>query len=76
MLARLKTEIQEVWRYDGGTMPTWVWDYLEYRDSELYLVRRSGKQRVEFGEWLIRDSGDPLWMTHEEFQRDYEIVGD
>ena len=75
MLARLKTATREVWQYDVGLMPGWVLDCTERHADGLYLVRRSGKQRVEPGDWLIRDldDRDPEWMTDEDFQREYEL---
>jgi len=73
--ARLKIATREVWQYDGGMMPGWVLDHTERHSDGLYLVRRSGKQRIEPGEYLIRDlDGDPEWMTADEFNRDYETI--
>jgi len=74
MLARLKTPVREVWQYDGGMMPGWVLDCTVRYNDGLYLIRRSGKQIIHPGEWLIRDlDGDPEWVTDAEFQRDYEL---
>ena len=79
MKARLKTPTLEVWQYAGITAPLWVIGCIEMltnTDSDgLYLVRRSGKQRIEPGDWIIRNlDGDPEWMTDAEFVRKYEIV--
>jgi hypothetical protein len=52
-----------------------VIDCTEWHDDGLYLVRRSGKQRIEPLDWLIRDlDGDPMWMNNEDFQREYELT--
>ena len=76
-LARPRTATREVWQYSirGILTPQWVIDCTEWHDDGLYLVRRSGKQRIEPMDFLIRDlDGEPLWMTADEFNRDYEII--
>jgi len=74
-IARLRSATREVWQYGSSTMPAWVHCSVEPHPDGLYLVRRSGKQRIEFFEWLIRDlDGDPMWMTNEDFQREYELT--
>jgi len=74
-LARLKTPVREVWQYGAGPMPAWVHCCVEPHSDGLYLVRRSGKQRIEFFEWLIRDlDGDPEWVDDATFQREYELT--
>jgi len=74
--ARLRTATREVWQY-YGPRPPWVRRCTEYiRGDGMYLVRRSGKQIIYPGEWLIRDLDDPSnheWMTEEDFQREYEL---
>ena len=76
--ARLKTEVQDVWQYKyrhGLPQPAWVRACTEQRNDGLYLVRGADKQRIELGDWLIRDlDGAPVWATLEDFQRDYEVV--
>jgi hypothetical protein len=77
--ARLKTATREVWQYDGYgisvLMPSWVFACTERRNGSLYLVRRSGKQIIHPGEYLIRDlDGDPEWMTEADFLREYELT--
>ena len=79
-LARLRTATQEVWQYDGYAfsvplMPSWVFACTERRDGSLYLVRRSGKQIIHVGEWLLRDLDDvdPEWVDDATFQREYEL---
>jgi hypothetical protein len=81
MLARLKTDTVEVWQYVSPSMPAWVARYTVWHTNTdndgLFLVRKSGKQRIEVNEWLIRDlDGDPMWMTNEEFDDEYEIIDD
>jgi len=80
-LARLKTATREVWQYDNSALwPAWVARCVKWHTNTdndgLYLTRRSGKQRIEYGEWLIRDldDTDPEWMTDEEFRREYELT--
>ena len=76
-LARLKLATREVWQYDNKTrFPQWVANCVEWNDDdELYLVRRSGKQRIDKGDWLLRDlDGDPEWMTEADFFREYELT--
>jgi hypothetical protein len=76
MKARLKTAVQDVWQSnDEGSIPTWVSGCTKWRDGELYLVRGADKQRVEPGDYLVRDlDGAPLWMTEADFRRLYEVV--
>ena len=75
MRARLKTAVQDVWQHGENYMPGWVHSCTEPRDGELYLVRGADKQRIEIGDYLIRDlDGAPTWSTDEDFRRDYEIV--
>ena len=82
-LARLRTETREVWQYNHlNGVPAWVRGCVEGRDNgefedfELYLVRRSGKQRIEKGDWLLRDLDDvdPEWVDDATFQREYELT--
>ena len=80
-LARPKTAKREVWQYNGSSMPPWVTRCVVFHTNTtdndgLYLTRRSGKQRIEPGEWLLRDldDRDPEWMTDESFRRAYEVV--
>jgi hypothetical protein len=77
MRARLKSEPQDVWQHDDeARIPAWVYACTEWRDGELCLVRGADKQRIEVGDWLIRDlDGAPTWSTDEDFQREYEVVG-
>jgi hypothetical protein len=78
--ARLRTAVQDVWQYTGSFMrsevPPWVWACTDHNESgEVYLVRGADKQRIEYGDYLVRDlDGAPLWMTDADFRRDYEVV--
>jgi hypothetical protein len=74
MLVHRKTEVREAWQYTSAAMPPWVSSCTErHDDGDLYLVRRSGKQRIEPSEWLIRNlDGDPEWMTDSSFRAEYE----
>jgi hypothetical protein len=77
-LYRPRAQPVQAWQYEGygisiPLMPSWVVACTERRDGSLYLVRRSGKQRIECGEWLIRNlDGDPEWMTEAEFTEKFE----
>jgi len=74
MKARRKTSTCDAWQFntlDCG--PRWA--RTELRADELYLVRRSGKQLIMLGDWLVRDlDGEPMWLTDVEFRRNYELT--
>jgi len=74
--ARLKTEVQDVWQHTGSLLaPKWVDACTELVNGYWCLVRGADKQRLNYGEWLIRDlDGAPTWSTDEDFQRQYEVV--
>jgi len=73
MRARLNTATHDVWQY--ADLPKWVQRCTEMREDGLYLVRSSGKQLIERGDWLIRDlDGEPSWVTDDEFRMQYERV--
>jgi hypothetical protein len=76
--ARLKTEVQDVWQYRNNRIaaPRWVIACTVINGQrEVYLVRGADKQRIEYGDYLVRDlDGAPLWMTAADFRRDYEVV--
>ncbi len=61
------------WRGDNfATAPLWVrqtcWEY----DGELVHERRSGRQVLVSGEWLVRDlDGAVTFRTPEEFAREF-----
>ena len=75
--ARLKTPEHEVWQIAWGVSraPRWVVACTIWQNEALYLVRRSGKQLIDPGDWLIRDlDGEPLWVPDKDFRRDYVVV--
>lgn len=75
--ARLITVIHNVWQYSTPQQPRplWVLNATEVREDGLYLVRKSGKQRINLTDWLIRDlDGEPDWVPDVVFQHDYEMV--
>lgn len=76
--ARPRTEVRDVWQNRAyAPVPPWVTacTVIDAR-LERYLVRGADKQRVEPGDWLIRDlDGAPAWSTDEDFRRQYEVVG-
>jgi hypothetical protein len=75
--ARPRTIPDEVWQYWPFNFITepWVSRCTEQRGCDLFLVRRSGKQLIQPGEWLIRNlDGDPIWMDNEDFRATYELL--
>jgi hypothetical protein len=53
--------------------PAWVGRCCVVADGELWHERRSGRQRVERGEWLVRDlDGSVLVYTDDEIRRGFE----
>jgi hypothetical protein len=75
--ARLKTPTVGVWQYwpDEPIDERWVANCTEQRGRELFLVRHSGKQLIQPGEWLIRNlDGDPTWISNADFWTTYEIA--
>jgi hypothetical protein len=78
MKVRQIMPIQDAWQCDGPR-PNWVMNCTERKeeDGEAVVVvrRRTGKQLVREGEWLVRDlDGDPLWFTNNVFWEQYEMV--
>jgi hypothetical protein len=57
-------------------MPRWVLSCtLLDGTGELYLVRGSGKQRIDPGDWLVQNlDGEPDWYDDESFRRNWEFV--
>ena len=78
MQAREKKPSVHVWQYNDAAvinLPFWVSTVTEMHGDGLVLVRDTGKQYVEPGEWLVQEpSGDILWLTDAEFQEEYEIT--
>jgi len=79
MFVRLRNSapITEAWQHNGqmALAPLWVKASTIDRPHELILDRNSGRQLVNLGEWLVRDlDGSPLWLTSDDFYRDYEIL--
>jgi hypothetical protein len=74
MRVRPRGTVREAWQYQAGhKRPPWVMRYTEFVDGEMILKRHSGKQRIEYSEWLVWNlDGDPIWFTNDEFQRMYE----
>jgi hypothetical protein len=75
--ARLKTAVQDVWQYTAlqQVRPLWVLNATEVSNGDLWLVRMSGKQRINPTDWLVRDlDGEPDWVADEVFRRSYEMV--
>ena len=77
MRVRRRSEIRSAWKYTPrGTMPRWVLSCtLLDGTGELYLVRKSGKQRIDSGNWLVQNlDGEPDWYDAESFHRNWEFV--
>lgn len=72
----LKTQPLEAWRYGYGLTPNWLEQYLEINEAgDLLLVRHSGKQVVNLGEWIVIDEDSELaHMTDAYVKRFYEVV--
>ena len=79
MYARLKTPFHRVWQYKDDVavidIPMWVNGITEMHGDGLFLLRDSGKQRIDSGDWLVQEDQDTIvWCTDQEFQRDYELL--
>jgi hypothetical protein len=78
MRVRRRSEIRSAWQYTDvlATPPGWVRSYTDTDEiGDLYLVRLSGKQRINLGDWLVRNlDGDPDWYDDESFHRNWEFV--
>jgi len=58
----------QAWQYTGGEMPPWVQRCCFLRRGELIHDRPSGRQLVNYGEWLVQDlDGAVNFYTPEEF---------
>jgi len=76
MRVRLRGAVHEAWQYQAGhKRPPWVMRYTEFTNGIMLLKRSSGKQSIEYGEWIVRNlDGDPCWFTDDEFQGLFEEV--
>jgi hypothetical protein len=78
MHARLKTPVVQVWQYADKrlvNLPSWINACTERHSDGLYLIRLSGKQRIDLTDWLVREpGGETLWLPDAEFQREYELL--
>jgi len=79
MQARQKMPLVMVWQYNDAApaihLPIWVASCTEMHGDGLVLVRDSGKQAINTGEWLVQEpSGDILWLTDFEFRKEYELT--
>jgi hypothetical protein len=78
-LVKPKAETREAWQYTEPTcdMPAWVRACTVFQFNDCWLVRRSGRQALEYGEWLLRNlDGEPEWLTHDQMRKQYdEVVG-
>ena len=78
MWARPRVPTVQVWQYTGQALlrvPAWISRCTEMHSDGLYLVRSSGKQRIETSEWLVEETdGNPLWLTDVEFNAEYELA--
>lgn len=77
ILVRPKVETREAWQYTAGIVPEWVSACVEWTNGDAYLVRRSGKQLLNRGEWIVQNlDGDPEWLTHDQMRKTFdEVVG-
>lgn len=80
MIVKPKSQEREAWRYTG--QPAYVWPawvracvHPQAHCGALCLTRKSGKQWLNPGEWLVRNlDGDPEWLTHDRMCREYDEV--
>jgi len=75
-IVRPKTTTLQAWQFGSSTPPVWVMDALKGIGDDIFVVRRSGKQLLVLGEWLLKhpDERDLIWCTDAEFKRDYEVT--
>jgi hypothetical protein len=73
----LKSQPLEAWQYlKNVKVPMWVIAITEWPDTGLLLVRQSGKQVINLGEWLVIDAdNEVVHMTDAYVKRFYEVVG-
>lgn len=77
ILVKPKAETREAWQCRGSYLdaPQWVVTATRLEESGLWLIRRSGKQFIKPGEWLIRNlDGEPEWLTHEQMRKTFDEV--
>lgn len=72
----LKSQPLEAWQYSENIkVPMWVINVTEWPDTGLLLVRQSGKQVINKGEWLaIDDENEISHMTDAYVRRFYEVI--
>ncbi len=75
-----KAETSQAWRYEEqpqSEWPAWVRSCVSPTGdgSALCLSRKSGKQWLYPGEWLVRDlDGAPEWLPHDQMCREFDEV--
>lgn len=64
------------WQYDGFKLPIWVKNNTCYNDlRELVVDRRSGPQKVDVGDWLIKElDGGITWCPDRDMWKEWEKV--
>lgn len=77
MITHPHTKPVSAWQYQAqhqSDWPAWVQRCCVDCGTELRLDRRSGRQVMFLGEWLVLegDSRDPLWLTNAEYRRTYQ----
>jgi len=76
MTVQRTSEKLQAWQFTGQAMfgwPAWVQRIaVRTAPTELVIERRSGRQFVYVGEWLLREpDGAVLWCTDRDYRRDY-----
>lgn len=62
------------WRYGGSEeLPDWA-KFIRNSEGDLVVDRRTGRQVMHVGEWLVKWPGcDVEWMTNEMVQKDFVV---
>jgi hypothetical protein len=74
MIVHPVTRPSKAWQNTGGAIPSWLAHCCFRRDGELIHERRSGRQVVRDGEYLVRDlDGEVIFYTPAEFKRAFGL---
>lgn len=73
---RPKADKRIAWQYAfSSPLPDWVKNGTKWLDGDLILDRKSGRQIVEFTDWLIKDIDSGIsWCTDVDMWKEWEKV--